>query len=143
MSSTWLLTSATMIALVSSSPTQPGFDRSDRPQPVDTMIDVGDHRLHFRAWAGSGNLTIVFEAGGGADLTAWATVPSLLAARIPARIVAYDRAGMGQSDVGPRDLTPQQEIEQLDRALDKLGVRRMVLVGHSYGGAVITNAATG
>jgi pimeloyl-ACP methyl ester carboxylesterase len=41
---------------------------------------------------------------------------------------------MGQSEVGPRNLTPLKEIEQLDDALDKLGAHRLVLVGHSYGG---------
>ena len=105
-----------------------------RPPPVDTIIDAGGPRLHFRIWHGTGPLTVVFQAGGGADLSSWADVPSRLAAVTVVRIVAYDRAGTGTSEVGPLDLTPEAELDQLDRALDGLGVGRVVLVGHSYGG---------
>jgi pimeloyl-ACP methyl ester carboxylesterase len=49
-------------------------------------------------------------------------------------VVAYERAGLGQSEVGPIGLTPEAELDQLDRGLDALGVGRIVLIGHSYGG---------
>lgn len=104
------------------------------PVPADTMIDVGGQRLHFRVWPGRGEVAIVFQAGGGADLGRWATVPARTAAATGARVIAYDRAGLGSSEVGPIGLTPEAELDQLDRALDALGVRRAVLAGHSYGG---------
>ena len=120
--------------LLAGQSTAPSSLPAQRSAPTDTLIDVGGHRLHLRSWAGRGALTIVFEAGGGADLTAWGTVPARLAGKTALRIVAYDRAGMGQSDLGPQTLTPFDEIAQLDRALDTLGIKRIVLVGHSYGG---------
>jgi pimeloyl-ACP methyl ester carboxylesterase len=101
---------------------------------VDTLIDVGGQRLHFRIWSGTGDLTLVFQAGGGSDLSGWSTVPSLAAERSSVRVLAYDRAGLGGSEVGPIGLTPDMELDQLDRALDQLGVGRIVLIGHSYGG---------
>jgi pimeloyl-ACP methyl ester carboxylesterase len=109
---------------------------------VDTLIDVGGQRLHFRVWPGTGDLTVVFQAGGGSDLSAWSTVPALAAERTSRRVVAYDRAGLGQSDVGPICLSPEMELDQLDRALDGLGVGRIVLVGHSYGGLLALVHAT-
>ena len=102
--------------------------------PVDTLIDVGDLRLHFRIWRGQGPVAVVFQAGGGASLDAWGDVPARTAAQTAVTVVAYDRAGMGQSEVGPIDLTPEAELDQLDRALDRLGLDRVVLVGHSFGG---------
>ena len=85
-------------------------------------------------WHGQGPIAVVFQAGGGAALDAWGDVPARAAARTVATVVAYDRAGMGQSEVGPIDLTPEAELDQLGRALDQLGLRRIVLVGHSFGG---------
>lgn len=105
-----------------------------RPPPVDTLIDVSGQRLHFRVWDGPGHVTVVFQAGGGCALSCWATVPSLVAESGSVRVVAYERAGLGQSEVGPITLTPEAELDQLDRGLDALGVGRIVLVGHSYGG---------
>lgn len=102
--------------------------------PVDTLIDVGGQRLHFRVWEGTGRVTVVFQAGGGADLSSWSSVPERVAEVTGARVVAYDRAGMGTSEVGPLDLTPEAELVQLDRGLDLLGAGRVILVGHSYGG---------
>lgn len=102
--------------------------------PVDTLIDVGGQRLHFRVWEGAGRITLVFQAGGGANLGSWASVPERVAAATGARVVAYDRAGLGRSPVGPMDLTPKAELAQLDRGLDALGAGRVILIGHSYGG---------
>lgn len=101
----------------------------------DTLVDVGGHRLHVEITRGEAPLAIVFEAGGGADHTAWSAVPDSVAARTGATVVAYDRAGLGSSDLGPDDLTPAMEVEDLAGALDALGVpSRRILVGHSYGG---------
>jgi pimeloyl-ACP methyl ester carboxylesterase len=105
-----------------------------RRAPADTLIDVGGQRLHFRVWPGQGDLTVVFQAGGGCSLSCWATAPSRAAEVGLVRVVAYERAGLGQSEVGPLTLTPETELDQLDRGLDALGVGRIVLVGHSYGG---------
>jgi pimeloyl-ACP methyl ester carboxylesterase len=103
--------------------------------PQDTLVDVGGHRLHLVVHRGTKPLTIVMEAGGGASLNAWAGLDSVLARRTGATVVAYDRAGFGRSDTGPMDLTPQQQVRQLDRALERLRAPRFrIVVGHSYGG---------
>jgi pimeloyl-ACP methyl ester carboxylesterase len=58
-----------------------------------------------------------------------------VAARTGATVVVYDRAGFGQSDLGPMDLTPRRQIEQLDRVLTRLHTPTdRILIGHSYGG---------
>ena len=101
--------------------------------PVDTMIDVGGHRLHLKVWPNRSDLTLVFEHGGGATLASWENIPQTAARELSLRVVAYDRAGLGESDVGPLDLGPQEEILGLRRALDSLEADRIVLIGHSFG----------
>lgn len=101
---------------------------------ADTLVDVNGHRLHLEVRRGSAPLTIVLEAGGGADLTSWARVPDSLAQRTDATVVAYDRAGLGRSELGPPELTPRDEIADLRLALGRIAApRRTILVAHSYG----------
>lgn len=115
---------------------QPDGDRESVQlvSPLDTLIDVGGHRLHVRVSRGTLPITVLFEAGGAANLGAWGQVPSRLAERTGATIVAYDRAGLGASELGPMELTPRDEVDNIRDAMDQLNVpRRTVIVGHSYG----------
>lgn len=110
--------------------------QADSPLAVaDSLVDVGGHRLHVEMRRGTAPLTIVLEAGGGADASSWGPVAERLSARTNATVVAYDRAGLGGSDLGPADLTPGEEIAGLRRALHRLGAPpRTIVVAHSYGG---------
>jgi pimeloyl-ACP methyl ester carboxylesterase len=103
------------------------------PEPVDTLVRVGKHRLHFVVSRGTVPVTILLEAGGAADLTSWADVPQKLA-ETGGTVVAYDRAGLGGSDPGPAESRPADEIRDLHAALNHLRVpRQTILVAHSYG----------
>lgn len=112
----------------------PGPSALPRTAFVDTLVDVGGRRLHVRVRRGTSPITVLFEAGGAADLGSWGPVPDRLARRTGATIVTYDRAGLGESDLGPPGLTPGDEVVDIRRALTLLGVpRRTLIVGHSYG----------
>lgn len=100
----------------------------------DILIDVGGHALHLEVRGGTRRLTVVLEAGGVADVSSWATVPDSLARQTGATIVTYDRAGLGLSEMGPPDLTPDDEVRDLREALDQLGTPPpTILVATSYG----------
>jgi len=102
--------------------------------PVDTLVDVGGHRLHLRVRRGTRPITVLFEAGGAADLRSWGPVPERLAERTKATIATFDRAGLGESDLGPMALTPGEEVRDIRRALALLKLPpRTIVVGHSYG----------
>ena len=103
--------------------------------PVDTMLDVGGYRVHARIYRGTRPLTILMEAGGGATLARWSGIDSVLAQRTNATVVAYERAGFGDSELGPLDLDPIAQVRQISAALDRLDVpARRLVIGHSYGG---------
>jgi pimeloyl-ACP methyl ester carboxylesterase len=103
--------------------------------PLDTLVDVGGYHLHMVVYRGTRPLTIVMESGGGTGLAAWSGVKARLAERTGATVVAYDRAGFGESDMGPADLTPQQQVRHLHEALERLRTAPdRIVVGHSYGG---------
>jgi pimeloyl-ACP methyl ester carboxylesterase len=103
--------------------------------PLDTMVDMGRYRVHVVLHRGTVPITVVMESGGGATLEAWAGVDARIAQETGASVVTYERAGFGSSELGPLDLLPTQQIDQLDRMLEALGVPpSRIVVGHSYGG---------
>jgi len=54
------------------------------------------------------------------------------------RVIALDRPGYGYSRCSDREkLTTQGQARLINEALQKLGVKNPILVGHSYGGAVM------
>jgi pimeloyl-ACP methyl ester carboxylesterase len=88
--------------------------------------------------AGTGEPALVFVHGLGSELEVWR--PTLERLRSSRRVVAYDQRGHGGSDrTGGYTLDAlASDLEALRRAL---GLERMVLVGHSMAGAVITTYA--
>ncbi len=104
---------------------------------IDTLISVGENRLHFRIIEGK-SPAILLEAGGGFDLEEWIMLAPWLARETGATVIAYDRAGFGQSDLPevPHDM--RLEAGWLWNALEQLGLDSdLVLVGHSFGGWMI------
>ena len=59
------------------------------------------------------------------------------------RVIAIDRPGHGWSDRldGSADASPAVQANRIAQALDKLGVGKVVVVGHSYSGSVAANLA--
>jgi hypothetical protein len=61
-------------------------------QYVDTLVDVGGHRLHFHMLKGKG-MPILFEAGSGAGGDVWDTILKPIADITGATLITYARAG--------------------------------------------------
>lgn len=81
----------------------------------------------------AGSPVVIFEAGATHSLDAWGTIPRSVAADAP--IVAYDRAGLGQSAWDGVTPTPRHVTARLRGLLARLGAEPpYVLVGHSWGG---------
>ena len=106
-------------------------DRKHFPPP-GRLVDVGGHRLHLLE-SGSGDLTIVFEAGLMSTVLSWSNLQRELAQSY--RVISYDRAGLGWSDLGPMPRTADRIVDELHTLLQQAGIAPpYVLVGHSFGG---------
>ncbi|HEX5603949.1 MAG TPA: alpha/beta hydrolase [Pyrinomonadaceae bacterium] len=98
-------------------------------------VDVGGHSLQL-LMGGQGSPAVIFEGGFGVGIASWSTVQKDVAAF--AKTVSYDRAGLGQSDPGPKPRTAKQIATELHEALVKSGVKPpYVMVGHSFGGVYV------
>lgn len=98
-------------------------------------IDIAGYTL-WAELAGSGEVTVVFETGNGADSTVWTDIAAQVRAT-GARTFLYDRAGTGRSVPDPRPYAIDNEAEALRRLLSRCGVGGpVVLAAHSYGGFI-------
>jgi pimeloyl-ACP methyl ester carboxylesterase len=134
-----LLTTLPVLAHAQAPPPPPPPPRAAVP-PLEVpgnahVVDVGGRRLHVVVH-GAGAPTVVLVSGFGAPQATWnAVVPALAAVTT---VVTYDRAGVGDSELGSRPADGRQSAVDLKALLTALGVPRpCVLVGHSYGGRVV------
>jgi pimeloyl-ACP methyl ester carboxylesterase len=98
------------------------------------LVDIGGYRLHIDV-RGSGP-TVVLEGGTWVPGAAWAHIQRELAST--ARVVTYDRAGLGWSDRSPKPRTADVMADELHELLVRAEVPApYVLVGHSFGGTVV------
>lgn len=126
---------AVLVLSVPNSPVQAQSTRQER-------VDVGGYYLQFviaePARATPRMPTIVLESGAGEDSSAWTGLQADLAREFATTVVAYDRAGFGESDLPDARYDIHREVSDLRVALSKLGLERSVLlVGHSWGGLLV------
>ncbi len=107
--------------------------RSPDLPPGERMVDIGGCRLHMLV-KGRGHPVVVLESGVGDTISSWAKVQPDVARF--ARVVAYDRAGLGMSDPAVTEPRATAQIaRELHTALHKSKLQPpYVLVGHSMGG---------
>lgn len=114
-------------------------ERAERRRfpPPGRLVDVGGYRLHLVVSGdASAGPTVILDAGMVSFSSNWAWVEPELAK--VTRVVAYDRAGLGWSDHGPRPRDAEQSAGELHTALQRLGITGpFVLAGHSYGGLAV------
>ena len=100
--------------------------------PIGRLVDLGSHRLHVLE-SGCGSPTIVMEAGLMSTVLSWSDLQRELARSY--RVVSYDRAGLGWSDLGPMPRTADRVVDELHAMLERAAIPPpYVLVGHSFGG---------
>ena len=90
---------------------------------------------------GQGPVTLVLAAGAGLTSGTWSGVLPRLTSE--ARVVTFDRPGLGRSLPGRAPRTPTRIATELHEVLQSLGVTGpIVLVGHSMGGVHVLRYAT-
>jgi pimeloyl-ACP methyl ester carboxylesterase len=88
---------------------------------------------------GAGTPALVFVHGWSCDRSYWR--PQLEHFAGQSQVVAIDLAGHGESGVGRPSWTMPAFGEDVVAVVEKLGLPKLVLIGHSMGGDVIVEAA--
>ncbi|WP_245867062.1 alpha/beta fold hydrolase [Oceaniglobus roseus] len=110
--------------------------------PEGRFVEVDGQRVHY-VEAGQGPDLVLIHGASGSTRDFTIGFIDRLTDRY--RVIAFDRPGLGYTDRvsdafgGPFDTTaesPQQQAAFLKKAADEIGVRRPIVLGHSYGGAV-------
>lgn len=97
-------------------------------------VDVGHYQLYSQIYGKSAPV-VIFDAGSGDDSTVWSLVAPTVAQF--ARVVIYDRAGLGKSDRKPGNnpISSKDSVAALRLLLQKENIKPpYILVGHSRGG---------
>lgn len=103
------------------------------------MVDVGGYRL-FTNVTGEGKVTVVFESDIGNPIQVWNKLKEPISRS--AKVFTYDRAGFGWSDKGTSPTDVEKEVRELRVLLKKSAIKGpFLLVGHGYGGLVMTKFA--
>jgi pimeloyl-ACP methyl ester carboxylesterase len=103
--------------------------------PPGKMVDLRSHRLHLLE-LGRGSPTILLESGLMSTVLSWHDLQRELARSY--RVVSYDRAGLGWSDLGPMPRTADRIVDELHAMLEQAAIPPpYVLVGHSFGGLIM------
>lgn len=111
-----------------------------RVEPDMRIVDIDGRAMRVKTWglAGreQGEPIVLFEAGAMNSLETWDDVFSALVGEAP--LVAYDRAGLGESDWDYETPVPRHVSDRLHRLLREMGAEPpYVLVGHSWGGSLM------
>ena len=129
----WLIVALLGLAVVGAIYQAIATERAERAYPPPgEMVDVGGHSLHINC-VGQGSPTVVLDAGWGNMSAHWVRVQQEVSDTT--RVCAYDRAGMGWSEMGPEPRDAKQVSGELHALLEGAGIEGpYVLVGHSFGG---------
>jgi pimeloyl-ACP methyl ester carboxylesterase len=131
----WLVIIATLIGLLGLGAAFQAistFRFSYQFPPPGKIIDVDGCRLHYQVM-GEGNPTVVVVSGQGATSLDWQLVQTKVAKFT--KILTYDRAGYGWSDLSTEPRTSVQIVNELRQLLTQAGIKApYILVGMSFGG---------
>ena len=88
---------------------------------------------------GRGEPSLVFVHGWSCDKSYWSNQVKVFSPEY--KVVTIDLAGHGESGLERSDYTLQSFGEDVAAVVNKLGLKKIILIGHSMGGPVIIEAA--
>ena len=127
----------------------PALQLDEGVQVADQWVNIGPQRIFLRSWKPQGHASLApilmfHDSLGCVEL--WKDLPSQIAQATGREVIAYDRPGFGRSD--PRADLPaltfvEDEAEEVfPHLVQHLNTERVVLLGHSVGGAMAIQCAS-
>ncbi len=102
--------------------------------PTD-FVDVAGVRLHVRDTGPKDAPPVILLHGFGSSLHSWELWAGPLSEQL--RVIRYDLTGAGLTGADPTgDYTDERAMQLLIALMDRLGIARASIVGHSMGGRV-------
>ncbi|MFE6734263.1 alpha/beta fold hydrolase [Microbacterium sp. NPDC057650] len=105
------------------------------PDEPDRFVETADGRLLHTMRLGAGDDLVVLEAGLGISGQYWGPVQERIARSV--RVIAYERAGYGTSTPSTTHRDLAGLTADLRSVIETEPHRRLVLVGHSWGGPIV------
>ncbi|WP_375411618.1 alpha/beta fold hydrolase [uncultured Bradyrhizobium sp.] len=108
--------------------------------PAGRFMEVNGVRIHY-VERGAGRPLVLFH-GNGSMIQDFQSSGLIGLAAENYRVIVFDRPGYGHSE-RPRNViwTPEAQADLFHEALQRLGVRRAVVLGHSWGASVAVSLA--
>jgi pimeloyl-ACP methyl ester carboxylesterase len=110
------------------------FSEIRRLVPEDRFLRLGDQLVHVEQ-AGQGEPVILLH-GFGASTYAWRKVMPGLAASFRAIAIDFNGFGYTQRPTDFESYTREGQADLVLRVMDKLGIQKAHIAGHSYGGGI-------
>ncbi len=109
---------------------------------IDTL-NIGDRHIAYLLTlkAEKKNQAIVFVHGSPGSMDAYVRYMSHDSLLEVADLITYDRPGFGHSDFGRTETSLKNQAWILSQLMDSLGYENYWLIGHSYGGPILIQAA--
>ena len=118
----------------SGDPESPPLDRA-LPPPPGHVATIDGLEVHADIRGRGRDIVLLHGAGGNARDFTFDLAPRLAARGY--RVTSFDRPGLGWShSLGEAGIDPRIQARHLERAASAFGIRRPIVLGHSYGGAV-------
>lgn len=117
-------------------------DKTTQPTFKEDFIQLSNHKLAAYSITSSTRYLVVFESGLGDSHAIWQEKRTALDVSGKVDVVIYDRAGYGKStsDTSARSLANLRK--DLEAVVNKYANgRKVILVGHSWGGLIIREYA--
>ena len=116
----WLVVALLVLAVSGAIYQAIATERAERAYPPPgKMVDVGGHSLHINC-VGRGSPTVILDGGTGEMSANWVLVQREVSDTT--RVCAYDRAGMGWSEMGPEPRDATQITGELHALLEGAGI---------------------
>ena len=129
----WVIGLATMVAI--------NGGAADRTAVTKSTVRAGDGVNIVCESRGKGETTLLFLHGWCGDRHWWKNQVDEFARDY--RVVAIDQAGHGESGKDRKEWTLDSLSKDVERVVKELGLKRVIMVGHSMGGPIALGAAKG